>query len=169
MLYKQAKTIVTFMNKYIKGLYVVGQYRRYDEQITSLEFVTKKPITYLLDRIRDEFDLDITVLMQEQAGLVISVPTDYGDVLMAFHRAWNNYDYFFMKTMYRMDIVRQNYYKQVANDKGFELHMNALYKNDIQYDLTFLTKACLNNVLGIPNFQIRSELVSDWIGNCLDD
>lgn len=157
--YIQANHIVKALKTYVKDLYVVGSYRRKENEINDLDFVTKIPLTYMSDRLTQYFmNSDLITKAQGERYMRIMLPCDYGDVYLDFWYARNDYEYFFMKTLLSMDKGHQIFYKKMAKKKGFKLSQYGLYKNGIRYDIPSLTKVSLNTILEIPQYPYSPQL-----------
>jgi len=151
--YIQAEKIVNSLKTYVKDLYVTGKFRRKENEIDELSFISKIPLTYMADRLTQYFDnpkLDFEV--QGKRYMRIKMPCDYGDVYMDFWKPRDEYEYFFYKTYLNMDKGDQIYYKKMAINKGYVLTQHGLYKENIQVDIPFFTKFCLNTILDVPQY-----------------
>jgi hypothetical protein len=90
MLYKNAKNTDNWIRLYLKGLHPIGAFRRREEEIKKLVYVTKRPLTYILDEFRDaymETDVhDIIVDVQDDYLLKTRMKMDFGYFPVTFIR-----------------------------------------------------------------------------------
>ena len=90
MLYKNAKNTNNWIRLYVKKLKPVGAFQRQEEEIKKLVYVTKRPLTYILDEFRDaymETDVhDIIVDVQDDYLLKTRMKMDFGYFPVTFIR-----------------------------------------------------------------------------------
>jgi DNA polymerase/3'-5' exonuclease PolX len=153
MLYTEAQSIVKCLIKYIGDLYVVGSFRRKEETINDIAFVTKVPLNLMSNKLAQYFDNpSLIVTAQSIRYMRMLMPCDFGDVYLDFWHADDPYEYFFMKTYLSLSKGHLNYYKMMAQLKNYDFCQYGLYKEGVQLDLVFLTKEGLNTKLGIPPY-----------------
>lgn len=154
MLYSQAKNTDHWIRLYVRGLYPVGSFRRKEETINDLDYVTMRPLTYILDEFRVAYmqDNDDDIIVDEQGDYYMSLKMkmDFGYFQVDFWRARDKYEYFFLKTMRTLDKDHNIYWRRMAINKGLRLSDRGLYKGSHnRVNLITNTKKELERELGI--------------------
>lgn len=145
MLYKDALPLVKHIQKYIKGLYVSGSFKRKEEEINDLDFITKKKIDDLLDKFQYYYDIRILRQGNDYASIIIELPKQ--DLKIDIWRGDDNYQYKFLKWFRDIDKGHNIYYRKLAKEKGYILSDRGLKNIKHNYFMDFSNKKSLMKFL----------------------
>lgn len=138
MNYDRMNDVVKNIKVDIKGLYTSGSVKRKEDFINNIDFITLKDLDSLLIEFYKKFDV-VRVLTQGENFICFEINIhirlhnlDYEErdeiVQIDIYRAFNKYEYFYKKFMKDLDICHQNYYKNLAKEKGLRLSDLGLFK-----------------------------------------
>lgn len=150
-----ARDIAYSIQNVIPDLYITGSVRRKEEEIKDLDFITRRPITAIIDEM---VNMGATVKNKGPRYASFSIdflPTgnDIQTVNVDIWYAKNDYDYLFKKTMRNMD---KNHYIGLvmkANKNGYHLSENGLKDNNGRY-IHCRTKADIIRAINKPLYDI---------------
>jgi len=126
------KSIVYKIQKTINGLYVSGSYRRNEETINDLDFITKRGLVSVLQDFEKEFVvikihsqghkyLSMDVIIPFWNGHITEMDRQDRTVKIDIWFAGDDYEYFYKKLMHDLDKGHSIYWKKQAKEKGFQL------------------------------------------------
>lgn len=128
MLYTDVKPIVKHIQKYIKGLYASGSYRRKEDNVNDLDFITKRNLDEVIDDFKNMYETEI--IKQGDDYAQIKLDLDEGPLNIDIWRANDDYEYNFLKWMRDFDKGHNIYYRKLAKDNGYTLSDRGLKKGD---------------------------------------
>lgn len=121
------KEVAEYLKKNIKGLYITGSIRRKENVINDIDFITKRNLNDILEEIR------FLPLLNDDKFLVLSFGEKYLSVKIEclcrhkvsitvdIWRAFDDYEYKFLKWMRNIDKGRNIYLRKKAKEKGYRL------------------------------------------------
>ena len=90
MLYKNAKNIDGWIRLYLKKITPIGDFQRKKDEINELIYITKRPLTQILDEFRDAYmesnERDVIVDIQENYYMEVRMKMDFGYFTVKFIR-----------------------------------------------------------------------------------
>jgi len=140
--YETAARIVSFINKHIKGLYVVGSIRRREDINNDIDFITTKNLDVILDNFRKIFD-DIDIKVEGDKYVDFKV----GDIEINIWKANNKIEYNHMKILRTLDKGHTIGLRRMAKEKGMRLSEKGLYNFRTKNYTTFKTLGELKRML----------------------
>ena len=130
--------IVRLLDENVKGLYVVGSYRRNEDIINDLDFVTKRDLNDVLRDINRIMNFDSLVIGPDYVRIRLYYTHQYS-ISVDIWKANNMYEYKFLKWMRTMDKEHNIGYRLMAKNKGLLLSDRGLYDREIDHYYTFDT------------------------------
>jgi len=150
MEYNKTKVIVENIIKNIYGLYVSGSFRREEEVINELYFITLRNLKNVLEELQELYNTEI--ISNGEKYLSFYLITNYGKTKVDIWRGENSYSYKFLKWMRDMDKGHSIAYKKMAKEKNLTLSDYGLYDNDNNIYLDFVSIQGFKNFLKNKKF-----------------
>lgn len=118
--------LVQFIKKYVKHLYVVGSYRRYEPILNDLDFITMDDLDDVLKNFQKNFQ-NVEIISKTDKFMHFKI---LQCIKIDIWRALDKYEYFFLKTLLSLTLKCNIYWKYRASQKGYKLTERGLFKND---------------------------------------
>lgn len=131
MEYSKAKNIVENIKGNIKSLYSIGSYKRKDEIIKELEFLTTRELQKVWDDFNYYYECNIEIFRNDYMQIKIKI--DIGFIFIEIWKAEGDYDYKFLKWMRTITKEQNNLLFEQATKKGLILSDRGLKNNNNQY------------------------------------
>ena len=131
MEYSKAKNIVENIKYNIKGLYCIGSYKRKDEIIKELDFLTTRELQKVWDDFNYHYECNIEIFRNDYMQIKIKI--DIGFIFIEIWKAEGDYDYNFLKWMRTITKEQNNLLVEQATKKGLILDDRGLKNNNNQY------------------------------------
>jgi DNA polymerase/3'-5' exonuclease PolX len=145
MEYNYIKKITNHIQKYIKGLYIVGSIRRKEEIVNDIDFVTMKDLPSLLQQFASLYDIVITALGEKYTSFTLT--SDDFDVEVNIWKADDEYEYVQNKILRTLDKGHYIGLRKLANKKGLKLTEKGLYDSTNKHYIHFKNKKELIKLL----------------------
>lgn len=138
--YDVAKSIIENIQSKIKGLYISGSFRRGEEEIGDIDFITRRSLSSVLWEFQDYFNIKIVRHGLKMASIIMKFP--YHEAQIDIWHAKDKYEYKFLKWMRNMDKGRSIAYRKMAKEKGLVLSDYGLEDKEKKefYDFDTLTE-----------------------------
>ena len=142
--YSIVESVNRHIQKTIKGLRVSGSFKRKEQQIKELVYITKRN----LEDINIEFNLAYTIreIINEPTFISFWFETDFGDIKVNIYRVGDNYNYFYKCLYYDLYSDKIEKLKEQAMLNNYCLNDNCL-KNDIGQMLYITNRKKLYSIL----------------------
>lgn len=140
--YDDIKDSVQKFLEEIKGLTIVGSFKRKDTKINDLDFVTKRDLNDVLEDVKKYYD--IKVVKHGKKYLQFKMDDLIFDVWKAEPE-----DFKHMIIMRSLDKGHSIGYKKKAKEKGFKLNDNGLFKSDSGERINIKSLKELKNILEV--------------------
>jgi len=121
--------IVRLLDDNVKGLHAVGSYRRGEDIVNDLDFVTERDIRDVLRDIIRLMNFDTLILGPEFTRIHVYYTHQYS-ITIDIWIAKDTYEYKFLKWMRTMDKEHNIGYRLMAKKHGLVLSDRGLYDKD---------------------------------------
>jgi len=145
MEYNYIKKITNHIQKYIKGLYIVGSIRRKEELVNDIDFVTKKDLPNLLEEFASLYDITVNTLGEKYTSFTLS--SDHFKIEVNIWKANDEYEYVQNKILRTLDKGHYIGLRKLANKKGLKLTEQGLYDTTNKHYIHFKNKKELLKLL----------------------
>ena len=142
--YSIVESINRHIQKTIKGLRVSGSFKRKEQQINELVYITKRN----LEDVNIEFNLAYTIIeiINEPTFISFWFETDFGSIKVNIYRVCDNYNYFYKCLFNDLYSDKIEKLKDMALKHNYCLNDNGL-KNDIGQYISVLNRKKLYSIL----------------------
>jgi DNA polymerase (family 10) len=138
MEYNYIKKITNHIQKYIKGLYIVGSIRRKEEIVNDIDFVTKKDIDEIIKDFSNLYDIYIDTMGDKYTSFSILIGNNA--IKVNIWKANDKYEYDQTKTLRTLDKGHYIALRKLAKNKGFRLSESGLYDHNNGHFIHFKNK-----------------------------
>lgn len=128
MEYSIVESINRHIQKNIKGLRITGSFKRKDDIINDLEYITKKPIDDILLSFQELYELEIIICGLRFISFWFN--SDFEPLKICIYRACDNYEYWFKCLAHDVSLEQYLQMKEQALKANYMLDDNGL-KNAI--------------------------------------
>ena len=142
--YSIVESVNRHIQKTIKGLRVSGSFKRKEQQINELVYITKRK----LEDVNIEFNLAYTIreIINEPTFISFWFETDFGSIKVNIYRVGDNYNYFYKCLYYDLYSDKIEKLKDMALKHNYCLNDNGL-KNAIGQYIDIMNRKKLYSIL----------------------
>jgi DNA polymerase/3'-5' exonuclease PolX len=145
MEYNFIKKISNHIQKYIKGLYIVGSIRRKEALVNDIDFITRKDLPILLEEFSNLYDIVVNALGEKYTSFTLS--SDDLEIEVNIWKANDEYEYVQNKILRSLDKGHYIGLRKLANKKGLKLSEQGLYNTANKHYIHFKNKKELLKLL----------------------